>query len=331
MNSVLWLSWALFLTIAVSATRNPYYLSLAALAVTAVWLAVDTLRPLGRPAPRFPLITGGVLLLWSTLVNSLLAHLGDRVLFVLPPWPVIGGPITLNAMLYGFLTGLALSTILTAMSVLHAALNRHEALRLVPPQQRVLALTVATVLNALPSLAHAARDSYEALQIRAPNLHSLARLRVILLALLNRGADYSLALAEVLEVRGFGAKRESSPQRLLHALLFVSSGFTLVLGSLSGYGLILAGGLGLFVLALTLLVWQTWVNLRTLPWPWYSWAFVASLIAAGVLFTHSLHSPRVDLGYAPYPALRWPGFSALTGLAYLVLGLPALTLLVRQR
>lgn len=132
MNGALWLAWAILLALAISVTRNPFYLALALLAVLSVRIAVNTTRPLGRAAPRFAVLAALVLIGWSTVVNVLLAHVGDRVITRLPPWPVIGGPLTFNALLYGALTGIALATVLIGISLLHAVLDRHEALRLVP-------------------------------------------------------------------------------------------------------------------------------------------------------------------------------------------------------
>ncbi|MCX7623200.1 MAG: hypothetical protein RMK01_09970 [Thermomicrobium sp.] len=322
MNSLLWLLWAMLLAASVSLTRNPFYLALACTALAGVWVAVDGARPLGRPAPRLPLLAGAFLLPWSTLVNALLAHVGDRVMVRLPPWPVIGGPITWNAVLYGALTGLALTAVLFGMSVLHAVLDRHELLRLVPADQRVLAVTLALALNALPAFASATRDVVEALRFRSRR-RSLLALRGGIPAVVYRGMEYSLALAEVLEVRGFGA-RLTARRRWPIGSLLLSLGTFLVIGAvLSGFAVVLVLGFACLALALALAVRRTWPALRALAWSRAASVAAGTLLLASGLFALGLRLPESDIAYSPYPVLRWPGFALPVGVAYFALVVPA--------
>ena len=324
MNAIIWLLWALVLVLAISVTRNPFYLSLAALALAAVWIAVETTRPLGRQAPRLPFLAAGFLLPWSTAVNALLAHIGDRVLFRLPAWPVIGGPITLNAAFYGFLTGIALTTALAGTTLLHAVIDRHQALRTIPPNQRVLATTLAIALNALPAFATAARDAVEASRLRGLALPRWRQLQIVLAAILYRGIDYSLATAEVLETRSFAVPHRASPGAQASWLALLGASFVVIGGSLAGKpSLALAGVAGLSI-GSALIVRSTWRNLRTLRWSRANAVTASLLLAASILLVLSLHDSAADLAYSPYPVLRWPGFSPLAGLTFLLLATPAL-------
>jgi len=324
MNAIIWLLWALVLVLAISVTRNPFYLSLAALALAAVWIAVETTRPLGRQAPRLPFLAAGFLLPWSTAVNALLAHIGDRVLFRLPAWPVIGGPITLNAAFYGFLTGIALTTALAGTTLLHAVIDRHQALRTIPPNQRVLATTLAIALNALPAFATAARDAVEASRLRGLALPRWRQLQIVLAAILYRGIDYSLATAEVLETRSFAVPHRAMPGAQASWLALLGASFVVIGGSLAGKpSLALAGVAGLSI-GSALIVRSTWRNLRTLRWSRANAVTASLLLAASILLVLSLHDSAADLAYSPYPVLRWPGFSPLAGLTFLLLATPAL-------
>jgi len=324
MNAIIWLLWALVLVLAISVTRNPFYLSLAALALAAVWIAVETTRPLGRQAPRLPFLAAGFLLPWSTAVNALLAHIGDRVLFRLPAWPVIGGPITLNAAFYGFLTGIALTTALAGTTLLHAVIDRHQALRTIPPNQRVLATTLAIALNALPAFATAARDAVEASRLRGLALPRWRQLQIVLAAILYRGIDYSLATAEVLETRSFAVPHRASPGAQASWLALLGASFVVIGGSLAGKpSLALAGVAGLSI-GSALIVRSTWRSLRTLRWSRANAVTASLLLAASILLVLSLHDSAADLAYSPYPVLRWPGFSPLAGLTFLLLATPAL-------
>ncbi len=324
MNGVLWIVWAGLLALGLSATRNPYYLALAVLAMTAVWITVDTTRPLGRPAPRWPLLTSGFLCVWSTLVNGLLAHVGDRVLFRLPPWPVIGGPITINALAYGALTGVALGVALTGFALLQAVVDRHELLRLVPPHHRVLALIVAIALNALPAFATAARDAVLAMRVRGSPLGPLGRLRTMLQAVLYRGMDYSLATSEVLELRGFGSTAASTSRERFAPLLALS-GTTLVLtGQLLGMQTIALTGLVLASSGVLMIGRTVWPSVRGIHWSPRTRIAALALISAAILLLWSIRDPASDLAYSPYPTLRAPGFTIPAGLVYLALTIPAL-------
>jgi len=326
MNAITWLLWALVLVLAISVTRNPFYLSLAALAVATVWIAVDTARPLGRQAPRLPLLAAGFLLPWSTAVNALLAHIGDRVLFRLPAWPVIGGPITLNAALYGLLTGIALTTALAGTTLLHAVIDRHQALRAIPPNQRVLATTLAIALNALPAFATAARDAVEASRLRGLALPRWRQLQIVVTAILYRGIDYSLFTAEVLETRSFAARHRARPATQASSLAMLLASFAVIGGSLAGKPSLALVGVAGLSLGSALIVHSTWRNLRTLGWSVATGAAASLLLAASTLLVLSLRDTAADLAYSPYPALRWPGFSPLAGLAFLLLASPALFL-----
>lgn len=313
------------LATSVSLTRNPFYLAIAGLALTAVWIAVDAVRPLGRPAPRLPLLASAFLLPWSTVVNALLAHVGDRVIVRLPAWPVIGGPITWNAVLYGALTGAALTCVLFGLSILHAVLDRHEVLRLVPPHQRTLALTLAIALNVLPSFAAAARDTVDIVRLSGQR-GALTVLRTVVPAVLYRGMDYSLALAEVLEVRGFSARQSGQRGRPLGSLLLLVAGFLAVGATITGSGFIFLAALACLAAASTRSARRAWHGIRILPWPRPASIVAACLLLAGGCFVLSLGLPTSDLAYSPYPTLRWPGFAPVSGLAYLALVVPALAL-----
>lgn len=329
MNSVLWLLWATLLALTVSATRNPFYLGLALTAVLSVWVAVDATRPLGRAAPRFPLAAGFVLLAWSSAVNGLLAHIGDRVIVRLPPWPVVGGPVTLNAVVYGALTGLALATILIGVSLLHVVLDRRQALRLVPSDHRLLATTLAIALNALPTFAAAARDALDAIRVRGIEQQPFARLAAVLTAVLGRGMDYSLAVAETLEVRGFAARESSLGARVGTAAL-LGGALLAVGGTMGGSSTLVTLGFAALMLATTYAAVRSWPGLRTLPWPWPARVVLLCFGLAALGFVLSLRNPASDLAYSPYPTMRWPTFSPVSGTVYLALALPALVLAGRR-
>ena len=106
-----WVVWLLAGGLLALTTRNPLYLVLLLVIARLVQGAcaspgATTLRP-----PFWRL--AGAILLFSTLFNMLTAHVGETVLAALPDgWWLIGGPITLEAAVYGFITGLSLLSLI---------------------------------------------------------------------------------------------------------------------------------------------------------------------------------------------------------------------------
>ena len=102
-----WLAWLAAAALPALSTRNPLYLSLTLLAVAVVYAALGRRSPLAQSWSAFVRFSA---LLWllSIPFTALTAHYGTIVLFRLPAtWPIVGGPITLEAMLYGLTGGLA--------------------------------------------------------------------------------------------------------------------------------------------------------------------------------------------------------------------------------
>ena len=102
----------------------------------------------GAAALRLPFWRlAGAILLFSTLFNLLTAHVGETELAVLPDgWWLIGGPLTLEAAVYGFITGLSLMTLLSLFLAFNAIVPTTELAGLTPAAlyELGLVLLVAT-------------------------------------------------------------------------------------------------------------------------------------------------------------------------------------------
>ncbi|GBD15123.1 hypothetical protein HRbin26_00009 [bacterium HR26] len=331
MNAPVWLTWAAVATLGVAITRNPLYLSLALGATASVYLAVDRRRPLGRPPTRLPLQIGLAVALASVVFNALTAHVGDRVLWRLPSgWPIVGGPITLNAVLYGLLTATVLLTLLVVAAVLDGALDRAQALRLVPPTFSTAMTSLALALTAFPMAVRAVREVREAQQARGISGPPALRLRSILVPVLHRGLEHAFAVAETLECRGFGAENPSPWARRL-MLAAVGGLCTLVLGMVTGDGRLAELGLLSALLALFLLFRGAWAGVRRLRWSREEMATLALALGGAAILLGTLALAPAELTYSTYPRLSWPPFHPVTGLAYLSLATPALLLLEERR
>ena len=104
-HPVAWSAWLAAAALPALLTRNPLYLSLVLLAVGITYLALGQSSPLARSWGAFVRF-GATLWLLTIPFVALTSHQGNLVLFSLPAnWPVIGGPITAESLLYGLCTG----------------------------------------------------------------------------------------------------------------------------------------------------------------------------------------------------------------------------------
>ena len=124
LHPLTWLMWLAAAMVALTVTRNPLYLAVTLLCIGMVYAliapAADEQRSLLLSPWRFGLVVVTV----SALFNALMVHVGAHVLFTLPAWlPLIGGPFTLEALVYGALNGLALTGLFVATALIAAALH----------------------------------------------------------------------------------------------------------------------------------------------------------------------------------------------------------------
>lgn len=208
-----WLIWAIAAFTPPLLSRNPVVLLMvlvAVLGVRAAWSphVAQTLAWSGivRLAVTFALI--------GMLFNVLTVHIGDQVFARLPTsWPIIGGPFTVNALVYGLLTGLALLTLVLIGTTLGMVLDWPALLRLLPPRLTPVAVAGSVAWAFLPQTAIALREIREARSARGYRGTGPAAFVSLLVPLLSGGLERALMLAEAMEARGFGATRGHVPTR----------------------------------------------------------------------------------------------------------------------
>ena len=119
LHPVTWVTWTVVVAAAATMTRNPLYLSILFGVVLIQYASVSRRRPDAQGwglLVRFAVFMS----LFVILFNALNAHAGTHVLFRLPGhWPLIGGNITLEAVVYGAVTALSLIVLV----LLFAAFN----------------------------------------------------------------------------------------------------------------------------------------------------------------------------------------------------------------
>jgi energy-coupling factor transport system permease protein len=340
LHPLAWLAWLAAVVVLVSATRNPFYLGLAlawVLAVRAVLLRA--LPPEMRPAvlPLSPLRFGLVVVPIAALFNALFVHAGATVLFTLPPgWPLVGGPVTTEALAYGALNGLLLTILFAAFNTVNLAVHVRALLQMAPRAYYPLAVTMAIAVTFVPSTVRQAGQIREAQAIRGAPVRGLRSWLPLLLPLLGSGLERALQLAEAMTARGYaGGDTQGGDWRpqafVLAGMAAVLAGWVVPLAwdaPWAGAALVL-GGLALVGAAL----WLAGRNhphtlYRPAPWQGRDWLVAAA--AAVPALACLLPLPGLDrssLYYYPYPALAVPGFSAALGVATWGLLAPAAVIL----
>ena len=318
-----WLLWAAAILLVAASTRHPLPLLILLLAV------VGAARRYRQPFPwRMTLTLVAVGAFW----NLLGVHVGSHPLFRLPAtWPFLGGPWTLEALLYGAANGLALAVILAAFALVFALLSPRELARMTPAALYEAGLVLSVALAFVPQGRESLREIRQAQALRGYRGRGWRDLPPLLFPFLTLALEDALALADSLEARGFVSRRAplalGTRLLLLAALLLPLIGSGLLLGGRKG-----AGGLALFLgfLALVAAFWgmkgrRPGTNRR--PSTGSSgrcggWCFSALAVIFGWSLLRLLRPEAMQ--YQPYVALLPAGTGGWGAVLLLPLFLPSL-------
>jgi energy-coupling factor transport system permease protein len=330
-----WVGWLAAVLATLSAGRNPLHLVLALLCIA----VVEAATPAGadrRVTPIAPLRFALTVTAISAILNALSVRYGDTVLLRLPDWlPLLGGAVTLEALVFGALSGLTLTGLFVAFVVAQRLLPTSALVGLIPRAFYPLAVVAAIAITFVPTTLRQARQIREAQAIRG---HRLVRLRdwlPLLLPLLVGGLERAFQLAEAMAARGFASAGQ--PQ---HATTLRGSMVAGLAALLAGLLLILTwnqprAGLLLMLCGGGLLVGTLWFVGRRAPrtryrrTPWAAGDTAVLIGAAVVIIAFTLPLPGIDravLAYYPYPLLHLPRFDPVLGFATLGLAWPAAVL-----
>lgn len=325
LNARAWLIWmAAALLVAMTAT-NPLYLIIVLLCVALVRASHGTGGSL--PVWRF----GLAVVSFSTFYNALLTHFGDTVLMTLPrAIPILGGPVTLEAAVFGATRGIALWTILAVSSAFNDILSPYELVRLVPRFLRQAGLVISITLAFVPQILRSFRQVREAQAIRGHQLRGVRDLTALIVPLLADSLEQAVQLAEAMEARGYGQSSQVSNFKsqvlMIGGLAGALLGWTMEAYWRNGVGwaIILTG-----VIALVMGVRMTMAHApRTTRYRRQVWSAQDTLLAlfssvplmAVVIVT--LLAPQT-LAFYPYPRVTLPWFDVRLGLCLALLGAPA--------
>lgn len=336
LHSRAWLIWLAAALAALSLTRNPVYLALIVLTVVAVGRVLQ--RQVDTPTLPLPLLRLALLILTlSALLNAATAHVGRTVLVHLPAAiPLLGGPITLEALVYGALNGLLLVGFLAAFQVLYQAVPVQALIQLLPRAFYPVAVVASIAVSFVPSTLVQFEQIREAQSMRGHQVRGLRDWLPLFLPLLVGGLERALQLAEAMTARGFGSLGAAEAGRgqgdglraaLAVGLAALLAGVLLLLfwqQRWLGWGMLALGG-GLIALALV----GQGRRVRRTVYRREAWTRQDSLVAGLAILVgvaYVLPGSRAALAYTPYPQIMLPAVQGTLGLATLLLAAPAVML-----
>jgi len=330
-----WSLWVLAAALPALMTRNPLYLLLVLLSA-----ALSYAQNRDQAPTSWGVLLKGGLILWALAIpfNALFAHHGDIVLFVLPRnWPLIGGSITLEAMIYGAVSGLALLVILVVFTTYNLQVSHYELLRHTPGFLYQASLVTSIAVTFVPQLLASAQEIREAQTIRGHRFKRPRDMLPLFMPLLTCGMERAVQLAESMESRGFGGNlapitpRQETIQRLSTLLGLLGLVVGLFLADYfprhSQPGWIMIGISALLLLGVFRAqgrrVRRTCY--RRSAWKREDTAVALASVAVIVTFASvKLLRPQA-LVYYPYPPFSlMPDFHPLLGAVLLLLALPAI-------
>ena len=320
-------------------TRNPMYISLVLGIIAIQYLLAGQGRPEASSWQTLVRIALALALLIIPF-NALGSHAGRHVLFSLPSgWPLIGGPITLEAIIWGACGALSLVTLIVLFATFNLQMGQAQMLRLTPAFIYEAGLIISIALTFVPQLVLSAQEIREAQLVRGHRMRRIRDLLPFFVSLLTTGLERSFQLAESMEARGFGNVREARPRSdlLLKALTLLS-----LAGMLSGFFVLTyldswrAIGTAIALLSVALLLGVFWAQGKRLrrtryrheQWTWRDGIVLScAAIVALALVLARVGDPGALL-YDPYSGLL-PSFRPWLGIALLALVAPVAVRLSR--
>ncbi|HUZ87098.1 MAG TPA: energy-coupling factor transporter transmembrane component T [Candidatus Baltobacterales bacterium] len=194
-------AWSAACMFIVLSTSNPAYKALvlaAAFAALAVGAGLSRMRP----------VMIGVVLVaaFAVLLNFVSAHLGSTVLFSLPAAiPGLGGPYTLEALVYGFSGGITIAAAILAAAPFSLILKSHQVMDALPSALSRTGTAIAASLNLVPAVATSFAEVTEAQRLRGWRPRGPRSWAEVVVPVVLTSVEGSIQLAESMESRGFGS------------------------------------------------------------------------------------------------------------------------------
>jgi energy-coupling factor transport system permease protein len=166
---------------------------------------------------KAPLVTIGVLALFTAVLNFASAHLGATVVFSLPASiPGVGGPWTVEAVAFGLTGGITIGAAILAAAPFSLILPGHDVVDALPRFLSRTGSAIAASLNLVPSIGATFVQVSEAQRMRGWRPRGPRSWAEVVVPVVLTSVEGSLQLAESMEARGFGSGPRTfySPNRM---------------------------------------------------------------------------------------------------------------------
>jgi energy-coupling factor transport system permease protein len=230
-----WLAWALSGAAIVQLAPNPALLLLVIAVSAAVVATCATGGPLARAFPQL-LAVGVAFGALRIVLLSLTTHGVGDVWFRLPQLTLprimggftLGGTIEGDVVLQAAAESLQLVALLGVFGAFNAVVAHHELVGLLPKAYHEVGLVISVALAFVPSVLTALHDVREADRSRSGGQPARRRRTSrLLIPVLERGLDRSIALSESMDARGFAHEQPTRAEQI---------GSTLGLGAVVAVG-----------------------------------------------------------------------------------------------
>jgi energy-coupling factor transport system permease protein len=195
-------AWAFSGVTIALATGNPVYRVLVLLC------ALNVLIALRRPdvSLRGLLIALLVAAAIAIATTTLASHTGNHAFLVLPYGiPVIGGPLTIEAALFGLSTGIGIAAAVLAAAPLSLVLEPHALVDALPAALARTGAAIGTALNLIPGIARSATEIRDAQRMRGWRSRRVREWPDLAVPVVLTALEGSITLAEAMEARGYGS------------------------------------------------------------------------------------------------------------------------------
>lgn len=334
-----WIAWLIATVVLFSSSRNPYYLLITIGSIAIVIKSELFYQSINNPHnPRrlpFNYFRFAIILIsLSAVFNAFMSHLGENIIFKIPSWiPIINGPITWEAVVYGALNGLVLFGILFAFTQINLALPVRMLIRLIPHAFYPIAVTTSIALTYVPNTVRQFHKIREAQAIRGFQIRKLSDWVPLIIPLMVGGLEQAFSLSEAMVSRGFASEEHTQTTNLSRILILgglLSLSIGIVFSIIPDHKSI---GVTLITIGVLAIIYVIIHKSKQVPHTTYMqeyWHFRDWIVLLGICFPLGMIilpiSPidKSSLVYNPYPALSLPDFNIFIGISLLGFLSPAL-------
>lgn len=170
--------------------------------------ALNVLVALRRPEVRLRALLTALLVAGaiSIAITTLASHTGHHVLLVVASAiPVVGGQLTLEAVLFGASTGAGIAAAVLAATPLSLVVEPNALVDALPRTLARTGAAIGTALNLIPGIARSAMEIRDAQRMRGWRPRRVREWPDLAVPVVLTALEGSITLAEAMEARGYGS------------------------------------------------------------------------------------------------------------------------------